>query len=73
MADQAIEEFTQVIVLDHDYADAYLNRGKAYELKGDKTNAQSDYHSYQHAKSAFARTYKDENHSSDYEGSSPGK
>ena len=73
MADQAIKEFTKVITLDHDYADAYLNRAKAYELKGDRANAQNDYNSYQHAKSAFARIYKEENVSSYYEGSNPDK
>lgn len=70
-ADLAIEEFTKVIILDHDYADAYLNRSKAYELKGDRANAQSDYNSYKHAKSAFARIYKEENITSHYEGSNP--
>ena len=59
MADQAADEFTQAIVLDHGYAEAYLNRGKAHELKGDKINAQNDYNSYQHVKSFFARTYKE--------------
>ena len=73
MADHAIKEFTKVITLDHDYADAYLSRGKAYELKGDRVNAQNDYNSYQHAKSAFARVYKDELTSPYYEGSNPGK
>jgi tetratricopeptide (TPR) repeat protein len=72
-ADQAIEEFTKVIFLDHDYANAYLSRSKAYELKGDRANAQNDYNSYQHAKSAFARIYKEENVSSYYEGSNPDK
>ncbi len=71
MADQAIKEFTMVIILDHDYADAYLHRSKAYESKGDKVNAQNDYNSYQHAKSAFARVYKEEIVSPYYEGSNP--
>ncbi|OHC19271.1 MAG: hypothetical protein A3K25_12820 [Planctomycetes bacterium RIFOXYB12_FULL_42_10] len=71
--DPAIKEFTKVIILDHDYANAYLNRAKAYELKGDRANAQNDYNSYQHAKAAFARVYKDELTSPYYEGSNPGK
>ncbi|MEK7789444.1 MAG: tetratricopeptide repeat protein, partial [Planctomycetota bacterium] len=71
--DQAIKEFTKVIILDHDYANAYLNRAKAYELKGDRANAQNDYNSYQHAKAAFARIYKDELTSPYYEGSNPDK
>lgn len=71
MADRAIAELTTVIILDHDYANAYLSRGKAYELKGDHKNAQNDYNSYQHAKSAFARIYKEDPISSFYEGSSP--
>lgn len=69
MVDEAIEEFTRAIVLDHDYANAYLNRCKAYELKDDLSNAQSDYNSYQHAKAAFARFYKEEIRSPFYAGS----
>ncbi|HHT9127952.1 MAG TPA: tetratricopeptide repeat protein, partial [Candidatus Wujingus californicus] len=73
MVDQAISEFSNVIMLDHDYADAYLNRGKAYELKGDRVNAQTNYNSYQHAKSAFARVYKEEQRVPYYEGSNLSK
>src|SRR3989304_949265 len=50
--DLAIKEFTKVIFLDHDYANAYLNRAKAYELKGDRANAQNDYNSSRHAPGA---------------------
>lgn len=71
MIDEAIQEFTEVIMLDHDYANAYLNRGKAFELKGDLRSAQNDYNSYQHAKSAFARVYREESTSPYYVGSNP--
>lgn len=39
----AIEEFTRVISLRPDYADAYHWRGRAYWNKGDKTNALLDW------------------------------
>jgi tetratricopeptide (TPR) repeat protein len=41
--DEAINWFTQAIRSDGRYADAYYNRGLAYELKKNKTAARQDY------------------------------
>lgn len=41
--DGAIEDYTMSIVLQPDYAYAYLGRGDMYILKGDKKSAESDY------------------------------
>lgn len=37
--DAAIDFFTKAIEADNTYVDAHINRGLAYEMKGDKTNA----------------------------------
>ena len=41
--DGAIEDYTMAIVLQPDYAYAYLGRGDMYALKGDKKSAEADY------------------------------
>lgn len=41
--DGAIEDYTMAIVLQPDYAYAYLGRGDMYILKGDKKSAEADY------------------------------
>jgi clan AA aspartic protease (TIGR02281 family) len=41
--DGAIEDYTMAIVLQPDYAYAYLGRGDMYALKGDKKTAEADY------------------------------
>lgn len=41
--DMAISEFTKAIKADPKHAWAYLNRGDAYRVKGDKTKAMEDY------------------------------
>lgn len=41
--DGAIEDYTMAIVLQPDYAYAYLGRGDMYELKGDTVSATADY------------------------------
>ena len=41
--DGAIEDYTMSIVLQPDYAYAYLGRGDMYSLKGDKKSADADY------------------------------
>lgn len=41
--DGAIEDYTMAIVLQPDYAYAYLGRGDMYELKGDTASATADY------------------------------
>lgn len=41
--DGAIEDYTIAIVLQPDYAYAYLGRGDMYALKGDKKSAEADY------------------------------
>ena len=41
--DQAVEYFTQAIEIDPEYADAYYNRGFAYELLKDVENSKKDY------------------------------
>ncbi len=40
---EAISAFTQAIQRDAGYADAYFNRGYAYELSGNKQKAREDY------------------------------
>ena len=41
--DEAIEEFTEAIELDPEYAIAYYNRGWAYDEKGEYDEAIADY------------------------------
>jgi len=41
--DEAIQWFTEVVKMDQRYADAYYNRGRAYELKGNKSAARQDF------------------------------
>ena len=41
--DGAIEDYTMAIVLQPDYAYAYLGRGDMYALKGDSKSAEADY------------------------------
>lgn len=39
----AIEYYTKALQIDSQFIEAYVNRGAAYELNGDKANAQNDY------------------------------
>ncbi len=41
---EAIEHFTRAIQCDSTFAEAWVNRGCAYELTGDKTHALEDFH-----------------------------
>ena len=41
--DRAIDDFNRAIQLKSDYADAYYNRGVAYEVKGEVDRAVEDY------------------------------
>lgn len=41
--DSAIEFFTKAIDTDNQFVEAHTNRGLAYEMKGDKTNARNCY------------------------------
>ncbi len=41
--DLAITCFTEVIRLNPEYAEAYYNRGLAYEKNGDQANAEADF------------------------------
>jgi tetratricopeptide (TPR) repeat protein len=41
--DAAISDYTQVIQLNADLANAYYNRGLAYRQKGDSQRAEADF------------------------------
>lgn len=41
--DQAIDHFSKAIMIDNRYTEAHINRGYAYELKGDRQNAEICY------------------------------
>ena len=41
--DRAIADYTEVLRLNPNYADAYYNRGDAYDDKGDYARARADW------------------------------
>jgi tetratricopeptide (TPR) repeat protein len=41
--DRAIEDLTEAIILNPEYAMAYFNRGLAYKAKGDNGSALADF------------------------------
>jgi Flp pilus assembly protein TadD len=50
--EQAIADYTEAIRVDPSYADAYYNRGAAYEKLGQTADAEADYAVHRQLKSA---------------------